>query len=103
MLLAIPAIWFQSNEVDKIWELIKQEKFLEILSLVKENQQKIAFSTGLALLCSGLAYLQLPMKLFVGWMPIIGRFDTFFAKSFIAGGLATLIFAISNDEEFKKK
>ena len=89
---ATPVIWFRINEIDKMVELIRLGEFQELINLVKKPERvlRFFFSSGLAGLIGGAAYLCLPLKIFIGWIPFLGRIDDFIAKSFFSGGLCAL-------------
>ena len=89
---ATPVIWFRVNEFEKILELLRLGEFQELLNLAKKPERilRFFFSSGLAGLIGGAAYLSLPLKIFIGWIPFVGRIDDFIAKSFFSGGLFAL-------------
>ncbi len=87
-----PLIWFRANEGDRIVELMKQKNYADILAWFRNNENlfRLLLTSGITAIASGIAYLQLPLKLFIGWLPFVGRVDTFFAKIFVLAGFASL-------------
>ena len=95
-----PIIWYRVNEMDKILELLRMGEFQDLLDLARkpERVMRLIFSSGMAGLVGGATYLALPVKLFIGWIPFLGRIDEFVARSFVSGGICALGigFAISH-------
>ena len=89
VLAGVPVIWFRVNGIEKVLELIRLGQFAEIVKLIKQPERvlRFFFSSGVACVLGGAAYLSLPLKFFIGWIPFVGRIDDFVAKSFVTGGL----------------
>ena len=92
LLAATPVIWYRVNELEKLLELVRLGDYQELLKLLKQPERvlRFCFSSGIAGFVGGAAYLSLPIRLFIGWIPFVGRVDDFIAKSFISGGICAL-------------
>ena len=101
ILSATPIIWFRANRVDQLIELLRNGQYKELLDLLKSKEAifKIVFTTGIALLVEGYSYLQLPLRLFVGWLPFFGRIDDLVAKCGISVGALAVIVSLVNHSE----
>ena len=92
VLATTPVIWYKVNELDRLLELIRLGDYQELLKLIKQPERflRFCFSSGIAGFVGGASYLCLPLKMFIGWIPFVGRVDDFIAKSFVSGGLCAL-------------
>ena len=100
-----PLIWFRANEGERVVELLREKKYSDILIFIKthENIFRLLLTTGIAGITGGLAYLQLPLKFFIGWLPVVGRLDLFFAKLSVLVGAGSLAGAFWWEERPKLK
>ena len=99
-----PVIWFRANEGARILDLMQDRKYAEILEFIKTHEYvfRLLLTTGIAGLTGGLAYLQLPLKFFLGWLPVLGRLDLFFAKLSVLVGAGSLAGAFWWEERNKQ-
>ena len=97
-----PIVWFRVNEIEKVLELVRLAQYPEILKMLKEPERvlRFFFSSGIAGFVAGAAYLSLPVRLFVGWIPFVGRIDDFVAKSFVSGGLVAVALGFALQSHF---
>ena len=87
-----PVIWFRSNEGEKLIQLGREGNFAEIGAFFANHQHifRLLLTTGIAGITAGLSYLQLPLKLFLGWLPGVGRIDVFAAQLSVFFGAISL-------------
>jgi hypothetical protein len=100
-----PLFWFRANEGERVLQLIREKQYPDIVAFMQthENIFRLLLTSGIASITAGVAYLQLPLKVFIGWLPGVGRLDTFFAKLCVLVGAGSLAGAFWWEERKKDK
>ena len=88
-----PFVWLQVNDTQKALDLIQKEQFSDLIVFVNERSSHILLTSGCAAMVSGAAYLQLPLKIFLGWVPFIGRVDDLMARLLLFSGFTFVALA----------
>ncbi len=67
-----------------------------LVKFVNQHERifRLLFTSGLALIVAGGSYLQLPLKLFLGWLPLLGRIDHFIARCLVSVGIGSVALAL---------